>query len=313
MKMNFDFVNVYVKDVYKGIKHTDEAVISEIEFLVEDKTKTINKDKYDYLYDELKIWYESNDGVNVVNDSTHHFFYPDYSFLHKASNYDAYFEKKKQVYLSPFKDAIKMIDFGKVPKKQFDFFEELPTSFDMTKKTALLYSTSRNNKHKNTFFVYLKHQNETVENKNMPLHFPFMNIIGTSFMKPIFTKRIAYSNIFGKRLDDFFNKNKDIEHIFLVRTYDNKKTGMVKYAFYYSNETINTKNSRQITGESNDVDPCCIFIFDTKGRLVKVLYKEYDEIHYYIIWDEKNKIEKILILEAGEFGLKGISTILAEK
>jgi hypothetical protein len=64
----------------------------------------------------------------------------------------------------------------------------------------------------------------------------------------------------------------------------------------------------------NDSDPICICIYDKKERLVKVMHREYGkEEHFFIIWDDNNKVEKILIMEIGSFGLKRIQKALAKK
>jgi hypothetical protein len=79
---------------------------------------------------------------------------------------------------------------------------------------------------------------------------------------------------------------------------------------YYSKENIESKKTITL----DTTDPVCIFIFDTKGRLVKVIYRQYeDEEHYFIVWDKDDKIEKVLVLEIGFFGLKRIKKALAKK
>jgi hypothetical protein len=191
-KMNFDFVNIYVKDVYKGIKYPNNIVISEIEFVVEDKTKTLSVDKYDYLYDDLKKWYDNNGNDSFINKKTSKYQHQEYIFYsHLSSGDDVYRDIVKQnkstiTSVPTFSEACSMINFGQVPKEQMQYFNELeePGKSHLTFDSAFsqIMKDRSTSKGRETFFLYQKGPDFVIEKiKMMPLYFPFMDIIGDHF------------------------------------------------------------------------------------------------------------------------------------
>lgn len=313
--MDFDFVNIYIKDVFEGDKVLENVVISEIEFLVNDNTQQLEKSKYFYLYDRLSKWYEASEKntflENVLPDE---YFYTKYEYTYNPSNLDDYFREKRKSGLPTFKTASNILDLKGVPKKQSEYLNSLPRFFDSAKALALVNSTRYSKRYRDTFFIYLdKPEFSLNQIIGSSIYFDFMEYIGDAFINPKFSTRIDSSKVLGVYLRKFFKRNPHIPHFFLVRTHNNDISGKVKYVLYYTNETVETRSTLRITGNSNDPDPKCIFIFDTEGRLAKIFSRNYDnEEHYYFIWDENNKIEKILILEVGDFGLKGIQKIRAK-
>jgi hypothetical protein len=322
MNFDFDFVNIFVKDKYNGEKYPNQIAISEMEFLLSDPTRTVDANKYDYLYDKLKTWYESNDKEEFLRGKSTDIFYSQYIMSYKTSNLDNWYRnsvKNNQVYriiVPTFEKAAQMIDFGAVPKSQLDYINGLSRYFDSAKIYALKNASYRWNKYRETFLIYIENSESAYKDlEESPIYFPFMKYLGTSFNQPKFQKRLKDSSaLLNYTLKSFFNSNKNIEHFFLVRNHDYKPKGKIKYVLYYDNERLNSVKNLRITGSMNDSDPICICIYDKKERLVKVMHREYGkEEHFFIIWDDNDKVEKILIMEIGSFGLKRIQKALAKK
>ncbi|MFW5800175.1 MAG: hypothetical protein ACOCV8_05090, partial [Spirochaetota bacterium] len=324
IKMDFDFVNLYVKELHEGVKYTNKVAISEIEFLVKDNTSTLTKDKYKYLYDDLENWYRNNDEYQIIERTASKYFYPEYNFSYKSFGYDDWFRDQYKsreyriTYVPTFDKACELVGMSDIPEEQYDFIKSLEIkgnshrTFDLAKSRALVYSTYRSRKYRDTFFVYLDKPKFNEENlEELPIYFPFTPILGQNLINPEFRNKLEKADpLLDTYLRYYFNENDDLDQIFIVRTYNGNATGPLKYVLYYPNLK---EESQRITSLSI-TDPVFMFIFDKKGRLIKVYHKEYgDEKHYYLIWDKKNKIEKVLILEIGDFGLKRIRKVISER
>ncbi len=318
--LDFDFVNVYVKETYPGEKFPEKVAISELELLITNEDNRVNK-KYEDRYRKLKLIHEEKNKIENLKGKATEVFYPEYRFYYQASGLDSFYRnrvKRKEVFrmvIPTFDKLVEVSNLGNVPKSQRDYINSLPLGFDSAKSVALKNVTSRRRSERNKFFIYLENPESSYDGiEDSPIYFPFMEYLGSSFKGLKLDRRLEDSSfVLNKKLRSLFKSNKDLKHFYLVRTHNDKPTGKKKYVFYYYSDRVGFINSSTITGSSNDADPLCMFMYDTKERLVKAIHKEYGkEDHYFIIWDKNNKVKKILIMEIGDFGLRKIQKVVAK-
>lgn len=323
---DFEFANIYIKETYKD---TNITGISDIKFLAEDKSGSIQAGKYEYLYKDLQKWFNNTSESHLkIQEKYLEYFYNTYEHTYKESNLDNWYKslvkrkKVKRINVPKFEKASELINFGDVPKEQKDYFTELEkssrshTTFDSTMSQIYL-KPSRRLWYRDMFELYLKRPDfDEKILEELPVILPYLEVLGTDLIETKYNENIEKSSMVNlifqyNGLTNFYDTYNNEEELFLIRRHDiYDKKSPIKYVLYYTKEITDFRRTREI----DNSDPAMIFIYDKKNRLVKTYIKNFsNEEHHYIIWDENNKIEKVMVLELGDYGLKRIYKILADK